>query len=141
MIGNLLDGISNKIFEAFGEECTIYLEKQEQGFKDNSFFIKVIDTKYTPMYCGSMETEVLIEVLYFTSSADSQQKTTCYKVFDKLSKALEEIALEDCIVFGQDIGAKVIDDVLVCTARFGYFISGEYTDKDLEEIEDLELNL
>lgn len=141
MLDGLLDGISNKIFKIFGEEHTIYFEKQEQGFMDNSFFIKVLDTKHIPMHFKSRETETTIEILYFPLSTDNEQKASCHRVFSKLSIALEEIELEDCIVFGTNITGKVVDNVLVCTVNYGYFILGDDTDEDLEEIEDLYFDL
>lgn len=111
MVNNLIDGISVKLNEVFGNEIRIYSESVKQGLKEPCFFIAVLNPTQNPMIGARYFREHSFDIHYFPSKDGGNQEIQ--DVASKLFDALEYITLLDGdLVRGTEMHYEVVDGVL-----------------------------
>ncbi|WP_315169498.1 phage tail terminator family protein [Metaclostridioides mangenotii] len=111
MINKLINGISIRLNQIFGDDYSIYTETVEQGFEEPCFFIKSIDPSKTPHPNKQSFREYLFDVMYFPESNDTNSEIN--SVTEYLFEGLEVIeVLNGDLKHGSNMHAETVDDKL-----------------------------
>lgn len=143
MIDEIVKGISRAIFEAFGEEYTIYKDDVQQHLNEPCFYILHLrgtsDQKSPTRYFRHH----LFNIHYFPKS-DTHTKSEMRSVGDKLFLSLEYINVLDNLCRGTKMSYEIIDDVLHFFVSYDMFVIKEVTKESdmttLEHQSTLEVN-
>ena len=111
MVNDLIDGISVKLNQVFGDGVRIYSESVKQGLKEPCFFITVLNPTQNPMIGARYFREHSFDIHYFPSKDGGNQEIQ--DVASKLFDALEYITLLDGdLVRGTEMHYEKVDGVL-----------------------------
>lgn len=130
MVNKIIDGISIKINELFGDNYYIYSENVKQGFKEPCFFISLLKPSSTPKLGNRSLREYNFGIQYFPSSSNSKN-TEMYEVSEKLISGLEYISFENKLLRGSNINAEIVDDVLHFFIKYSLFVVQKEEDEEL----------
>lgn len=108
MVNSIIDGISVRLNEAFGDEYEIYSENVKQGLKEPCFFIEHIITTNSP-YLGSRAKRVYTFDIHYFGLDRADLCATGEKMIDEMEYIT---LLNGDMLRGLNISAEVIDDVL-----------------------------
>lgn len=124
MLNAIIVGISQKIYETFGENYTIYSENVEQKLKKPCFLIvNSLNTNtklLPPRYFRSYN----FHIHYFPES-DRNARKEINEVSEKLKVALEYINVIDNSVRGIKMTDEIVDDVLHFNVSYDLFVELE----------------
>lgn len=121
MINNLIDGISIKLNQVFGDGVRIYSEDVKQGLTEPCFFIAVLNPSNEPLIGPRSFRQHPFDVHYFPAVQGSnlELQTMASNLYD----ALETITLTDGdTVRGTKMNHEVVDDVLHFFVQYNMFI-------------------
>ena len=130
MVNKIIDGISIKINELFGDNYYIYSENVKQGFKEPCFFISLLKPSSTPKLGNRSLREYNFVIQYFPSSSNSKN-AEMYDVSEKLISGLEYISFENKLLRGSKIKAEIVDDVLNFFIKYSLFVVQKEDDEEL----------
>lgn len=130
MVNKIIDGISIKINELFGDNYYIYSENVKQGFKEPCFFISLLKPSSTPKLGNRSLREYNFGIQYFPSSSNSKN-AEMYEVSEKLISGLEYISFENKLLRGSKIKAEIVDDVLHFFIKYSLFVVQKEEDEEL----------
>lgn len=130
MVNKIIDGISIKINELFGDNYYIYSENVKQGFKEPCFFISLLKPSSTPKLGNRSLREYNFGIQYFPSSSNSKN-AEMYEVSEKLTSGLEYIYFENKLLRGSTIKAEIVDDVLHFFIKYSLFVVQKEEDEEL----------
>ena len=109
MINDIMNAISIRLYEVFGDDYEIYMNDIQQGLTESCFLITVVDYSKEPLLQSRSKRLVPFDILFFPSKG----KTQCYEVADQIMNELEFITLLDGDKMrGTDMNCNVVDDVL-----------------------------
>lgn len=110
MISDILNGVSNALYNAFPDVKYIYLETVDQGFKKPCFFLTLIDEEEKPLLGNRAQRDVSLDVMYFPKCKEKQEMLD---VASKLYSVLRCISLlNDDKLNGFKLKYEIIDGVL-----------------------------
>ena len=107
----ILDGISNKLEETFGEKYTIYPETVKQGLTRPCFFIKLLKPSNKKEVGQTYNRDNPYCIHFFPENVE-QPKTECYQMLEDLYIALEYIEVEGNLVRGINMRGEIHDEIL-----------------------------
>lgn len=111
MINDIVNGISNALYEQYGQDKKIYTENIEQGFSEPCFFIAVLETKQTRYIGNRYKLTIPINVHYFP--ATKAKKREMQDVAQVLHFALQRITLANGdMLNGFSLHWEIVEDVL-----------------------------
>ena len=121
MVNDLIDGISVKLNQVFGDGVRIYSESVKQGLKEPCFFIAVLNPTQNPMIGTRYFREYPFDIHYFPSKDGGNQEIQ--DVASKLFDTLEYITLLDGdLVRGTEMHYEKVDDVLHFFVKYNMFV-------------------
>lgn len=130
MVNNLIDGISVKLNEVFGNEIRIYSEPIKQGLKEPCFFIAVLNPIQSPMIGNRYFRECPFDIHYFPSKDGGNQEIQ--DVASDLFEVLEYISLlNGDLVRGTNMQYEVVDGVLHFFVTYGLYVKKDIPGEDL----------
>ncbi len=132
MIQRIIDGISVKINEEFGDEAEIYTETVKQDFEEGSFTLSCINPTSKQFLGNRYFRTHLFCVRYFPKT--KEPKIECYEVLERLYSALEYITVDGKLCRGTNMHGEVSDDFLSFFVNYDVFVY-----KDTEEKEPMEV--
>jgi len=121
MLNEILDGITDALYEEFGDDYNIYIEEEEQSVQEPCFFVNLLETSnfkkimgryystnsYCITYYPKTEQQAREENVYYDPNVE------CNTVTDRLTECLEYITLNSGVVLhGTEIKAKVSNKIL-----------------------------
>lgn len=111
MENDIVDGITKAIYDEYGEECKIYTESIEQGFKEPCFFVAVLDTEQARIIGNRHQYNIPIDVHYFPGTkAKSEEmrevKQALYSILGRIT------LLNGDMLNGFQMHAETVQDVL-----------------------------
>lgn len=131
MINKLIDGISIRLNQMFGDDYNIYTETVEQGFKEPCFFIKSLDPSKTPHPNKQSFREYLFDVMYFPESNETNSEIN--SVTEDLFEGLEVIELlNGDLKRGSNMHAETVDD------KLHFFVNFNVLVRKVEQYENME---
>lgn len=132
MVNDLIDGISVKLNQVFGDGVRIYSESVKQGLKEPCFFIAVLNPTQNPMIGARYFREHPFDIHYFPSKDGGNQDIQ--DVASKLFDALEYITLlNGDLVRGTEMHYEKVDDVLHFFVKYNMFVKRDITSEELME--------
>lgn len=111
MVNDLIDGISIKLNQVFGDGKKIYSESVKQGLKEPCFFIAVLNPLQTQIIGNMYLRQQPFDVHYFPTIQGS--KNELHAMASDLFIALEYVTLiNGDLVHGTKMNYEIVDDVL-----------------------------
>lgn len=121
MIKDIMDGVSNKLHELFGN-CEIYGDTDVvQGLSPPCFFIAVLEPRENCLIGNRRFRQYPIDVEYFP--AVDKDNMECLNVADSLFEGLEYIILSNGdLLHGTNKHYEIIDSVLHFRINYNVFL-------------------
>ena len=110
MENKIITGISQKLFETFGSDYTIYTENVEQYLNPPCFCIELLQSSLRQIVSNHYRLENLFDIHFFTNV--NEPKNDFRRVADILYDALEYISVDNDLVRGLAMHYEIVDDVL-----------------------------
>ena len=110
MLDKIVDGISEKLNSAFGDDFTIYTEQIKQGLKTPCFFIQLVSPANIKLVGNRYMRENLFDIHFFPAS--NEPNAECYQMQDSLYLALEYITVDGDLLRGIRMRGEFVDGVL-----------------------------
>lgn len=121
MVNNLIDGISIKLNQVFGDGKRIYSESVKQGLKEPCFFIVSLNPSQTQAMGLKYFRQHPFDIHYFPSKTGGNQEIQ--DVASDLFEALEYITLlNGDLVRGTNMHYEVIDGVLHFFVSYNMYV-------------------
>jgi len=121
MLNKIVDGISEKLNSAFGDEYKIYTESVKQGLTEPCFFIQLLNPANVKQVGERHFRENLFCIQYFPKSRDAP-KAECYKVQDAMFLALNYIMVGGDLQRGVKMRGEFINGVLNFFVNYNMFV-------------------
>ena len=131
MIMKMIDGISEAIYQTFGDGYHIYTESVEQGLEEPCFSILCLNPT-NELFLGRRyyrTNQFMIQ--YFPSTMDGRGE--CHSVTEKLFHCLEMITVSGDLCRGTGMSGEVVDDVLNFRVSFNMFMCNAEPDENRME--------
>ena len=120
MITKIIDGISEAIYQEFGDGYDIYTESIEQGLEEPCFSILCLNPT-SDQFLGMRYFRMnQFMIQYFPSTKDKRGE--CHTVTERLFDCLETIMVFGDLSRGTRMGGEVVDDVLNFRVNFDMFV-------------------
>ena len=133
MIQYIVDGISEKLNEVFGDDYKIYTESKKQGLKAPCFFIQLLNPANTRVLNKRFFRRNLFAIQYFPAS--DEPKAECYKMQDDLYLALEYITVDGDLQRGIRMRGEFSDGVLNFFVNYNMFVTFKEESTPMEILE------
>lgn len=135
MLSDIVNGISKKLNDIFGDGCEIYSENVKQGLGPHSFFIKPLPVTNKPLLGKRAQRTYSFVVSYFPDMESMEINEKMAQVSEQLFDGLEYIKLlSGETIRGLDMQAEIVDDVLHFSIKYNVFV---YKDDRIEVMIDL----
>lgn len=140
MINKIIDGISVKLNQVFGDGVKIYSEDVKQGLNEPCFFIAVLNPSQVNVIGNRYFRQHPFDIHYFPAVVDSNNELQ--NMASDLYEALEYIVLVDGdLVRGIKMNHEVVDGVLHFFVNFDMYVKKIVVPEDGMEVVDHETNL
>lgn len=117
-MNDIVIGISQKLYETFGEDYTIYSENVDQNFQEPCFFIKHISGSLDELVGDRwFETNSFV-IHYFPKIEFNNEEIN--DVIPKLYDCLEYITVNDGLLKGVRRNYKIVEGVLEFFIEYNY---------------------
>ncbi|MBR3697602.1 MAG: hypothetical protein IKM97_05025 [Clostridia bacterium] len=140
VINKVIEGISLKINEVFGEKYEIYDDNTEQGMNKPCFFINYLDGDESRQI--GLENKSYLDTLHFdiTGFEVDDDRKKLNDMADKLYD-LEYISLQDKTLLRADsLKPRISDGVLHFFIDYRIFIDKTNNSQTLDKMENIQLN-
>ncbi|NYV67275.1 hypothetical protein HYI36_18550 [Bacillus sp. Gen3] len=110
MINHIIDGISIKLNQVFGDSYEIYSEDVQQGLNVPCFFIGFLNSSKVQKLGTQFFKENFFDIHYFPKGPDSN--TEMLNISEQLETEMEYIIVNGDIVRGTQMNSEIVDGVL-----------------------------
>lgn len=131
MVNDLLNAITIRLHETFGDDYKYYLENIKQNLVKPCFTIDTITSMKRSTSPVLYDRTVPIVIHYFNDSKTDVKKTG-YDVAEKVSECLEYLPMLGTLLRGYDISWQFVEDVLQI------FVTYKFTARNIQEIQYME---
>ena len=122
MINNIIDGISIKLNQVFGDSYGIHSEDITQGLQEPCFFIAAMNTTQTTMIGKRSFRQQQFDIHYFPSVTDNNAELQ--GIASDLYQAMMWITLlNGDVVRGTSMNHQVVDGVLHFFVQYNMFVN------------------
>lgn len=123
MLVKVLDAISNRLYENFGEffkngEVKIYTEESTQGISNPCFFITFIENPFNRELFNQYRHEAIFSINYLSSKNETLSRKL--EILEKLKYVMEYIYIDEKPIWGALIKADVQDEEPQLIIRYNY---------------------
>lgn len=120
MQNEIMDAVTRKIFEVFGERYRIYTDDVEQELKEPCFFVSFLQPSEKPLLGRRCQRIYDMSIQYFPESR--QPSRECNDVADRLMDSMEYIILKDgSMRRGKDRKCRTEDGILTFLVTYDVF--------------------
>ena len=138
MIRKIIDGITEALYEEFGENVNIYVDDISQGLEEPCFFVQLINAS-NQIFCGKRRRLVnQFSVQYYAKNPNDRLE--CVDVFERMNDCLEYISVDGAPMGVTDMQLADISDG-VMTVTMNYNLYGFRKEEDGEKMEQLYLDV
>lgn len=124
MINSIVDGISIKLNNVFGDEYKIYSEDVKQGFDEPCFFILLLNPSKKQLVGQRYEREHHFDIHFFPSNKENANNQM-NSVADTLLDALEYITVDGNLLRGTKMKVEPVDNVLHFFVSYNFIVRKE----------------
>ena len=129
----IIDGISIRLNEIFGDEYDIYLEEVDQDLQTPCFFITLVDFEDKNMISDRKFRQYAFTIVYIPSDI-SGHRMQFAEVADKLFDNFDSIELADgSLIYTFDRVINIVGDVLEFTVLFKLYKQYENEAEEVQE--------
>lgn len=129
---DIIDGVSIKLNELFGDKYNIYTNNVKQGLEMPCFFIKTLPSNKKKLIGNRYENEINL-VIYSMLEEEKQEEFN--DISDKLYELEYITLLNRDMLKGYDMKTEISDGVLLFFITYKFFTYKETTKaNDMEEI-------
>ena len=121
MIHDITEGISQKLYEIFGDKYERHTQQVRQGLHAPCFHIFCVSPTHSPLLGTRTIRGHLFSIEYFPES-ETEAITECYAIQDRLFLGLEYITVNGKLVRGTKRSGRIVDGVLVFTVNFDLIV-------------------
>lgn len=122
MINDIIDAISIKLNQVFGDGVKIYSENVEQGLQEPCFFIKPLNPSQTQIIWSRYYREYPIDIHYFPQVQGNFAEMMV--IADSLMSQMDLITMiNGDMIRGTDIHYEVVDGVLHFFVKYMMIVS------------------
>lgn len=133
MVNKLIDAISIKLNQVFGDGKRIYSELVQQGLKEPCFFITVLNPAQNQVVGLRYFVEHPFDIHYFPATLGNNEEIQ--DMASQLFDALEYITLIDCdLVRGNKMHYEKVDGVLHFFVKYNMFIKKVVESDNMETL-------
>ena len=132
------DGISEKLYETFGDAYTIYPEEVRQGLTRPCFFIKLLKLSNTIERDQTYRRDHTY-CIHFYPQNTKQPKAEYYQILDRLYAALAYIEVGGNLVRGTSMLSEMHNEILQFYINFNVRVRQMYAPIWMEYLEAIEL--
>lgn len=134
MINDIINAISIRLYDAFGDGYKIYLNDVQQGLTEPCFLITVVDYSKEQLLQSRSKRLVPFDILFFPNKGKSQ----CYEVADQMMNELDMITLLNSdMMHGTEMRAEIVDDVLHFFVNYNFMATVE--NEPLDSMESIDI--
>lgn len=128
-IQNIIDAISEALFQEFGSNHEIYSEKVEQGLKEGCFLVRCLNPTMNRHLGRCYKRTNQFAVQYIPESSEANEE--CILILERMFNCLESITVLDKPLHGADLHGELSDDVLTFTVNYDCFVLKEEAEIDM----------
>lgn len=140
MVNNIINAISIKLNQVFGDGYRIYDESVKQGLKEPCFFVLTLNPSQSTLIGNRYFRQHPFDIHYFPLVTDSKRELQ--DMGSKLFEVLEYITLEDGdLLRGQEMRYETVDGVLHFFVDYNMVVKKNITPKDDMEVLIVETDL
>lgn len=130
----VINALSDRLYDTFGADYSIYLDQSKQEFESPAFFITITNFETQDYIMGSRRLRMTFDVMYYPEHEHDRTELInmmglLNQAFDKELEMDESLNTMERVPFF-DKQFRIVDDVLHSTFRLEF-----YTDVSDEEIE------
>lgn len=125
MYNEIMDAVTRRLYEVFGDGCEIYTDAVEQGLKEPCFFVRFLEPSEKPMIGRRYyrQTDMLIQYL---PGKPEQLRRELNQVSEALMDGMEYITLANgSLVRGTGRSYRTEDGILNFFVSYNLFILKE----------------
>ena len=123
MIEKIIDGISTALNEVFGDDYEIYTESILQGLQEPCFSIVCLKPKSNQVLGKRYLLRNQFCIHYFPKSETKNQENLA--VIEKLYDCLALIIVDGDLVWGTEMDAEIVDDVVSFMVNYNMHVYKE----------------
>ena len=135
---SVVDGITRKLSETFGDGYTIYPEVVKQGRVNPCFFIRLQGANKTLFRDGTYHLENSFCIHYFSKSTN-QAYAECQEILEELHFALELIEVNGNPVRGIKMRGDFHDETLMFYVDYNLFVREVSPQEKMEELKPINI--
>ena len=134
MTKQIRKGITNRIYDKFGDDYNIEIESKEQGFEKPCFFVQMLESQEIARPMNRYLLINPVKIVYFPKS-EYEPMDECYGVQSDLKNILHFITLEDgTILRGTDIRTKVDEGQLHAFVNYDFYATKDGDTSELMSV-------
>lgn len=123
MLNGIMDAVTGKLNELFGDDCTIYTDAVEQGLQEPCFFVSVLESSRSPMLGRRSFQETGFCIQYIPEEGKPEKNRELNRTADLLFAGMEYIALADGdLLRGTGRSYRIEDGVLNFFVSYNVFL-------------------
>ena len=139
MINSIIKGITNAIYQKFGNDCEIYTEEVEQGLEEPCFFVYCINPQ-SNIFLGRRRVNSHQFAIQYIAKGPNK-KAEINDVFSRLNTAVEIVNVNGDKIMASSVSNNIESGVLTVTLTYKYFsYTKEGTDVMKEQVLNQEVN-
>ena len=134
---DIIDAISIRLNEIFGDGYTIYLESVEQDLQTPCFFIQPIDSMDSNMIY-TRKHRIMSFVVDYIPEDDGKHRYQFTEVHDKLFDSFDSVTLPNGVELSTfDRSINITDDILHFIVRFKVYGYRDVPEEEMQETMDI----
>ena len=135
MIENIINGISNTLYNIFGDNYKIYADNTiKQGLKNPCFFIQVLNPSIQNYLKGRYKRTNPFIIQYFPENDNDNLELI--NIAEQLTEGLEFITLlDETMVKGSSMSYELVDGILNFKVNYNVFVKKQVSvDNEMENL-------
>lgn len=130
-IQQIIDGVCEALYTAFGDSYTIYTEPVEQNLEEGAFLVRCLNpTKNLDITRRYRRTNAFaIQYIPFSDEPESE----IYSVLETMFDCLQDITANGDLIHGNDLDGEIADGILTFTVSYDCFELTEKIETDMGE--------
>ncbi|WP_270739777.1 phage tail terminator family protein [Massilioclostridium coli] len=133
MVNKIISGISNALYNEFGEGYEIYTQQIEQGLQQPCFLIASLSPSYSLFRDKRYRFQDTIAVQYFPLQVGDYIELN--QILYRLFSCLEYITVDGDLIRGANMQGEQTDNILTFKIDFDLFLYDFTKETGMEELE------
>lgn len=133
MINEVITGITNALYEEFGDAYEIHKEASMQNMEEPAFFVRCVTPGIEKQLGNRRKADLLFAIQYFPEP--KAPKTEINNVFERLTLCLDLIDVDSKKVRGIVECKDISEGVLTATAEYSLFLNMIQQEESMESFD------